>query len=234
MKKLFFALSYLCVIEVCMGIASDPALVCNADQLIDRSWNIVLARVVSARVSGGNGCGAVKYEFAVIEALRGNQKENFFIKGRKMHNLDEFSSFANHTENLFWSGSVGRMTVEEDTSIVPSFSVGWTYLVFLDRPYHVKAFEEVSAESDKWLLYVRERIASQKDDATQIRNSAVNRQIKYHVDKLLYGFPEIDKADKISIIKLCYNFGETNFNATNDDIESFFDNQVLEYTRTSP
>ncbi len=54
-----------------------------------------------------------------------------------------------------------RLDNEQDCEIHPSFAVGQTYLMFIDKPYHRKSFELImrtngnSLTQDKWLQYVK-------------------------------------------------------------------------------
>ncbi len=216
-----------------LGIAPDAALVCEADTMIERSWNIVLARVTSAELLESKNHNIVDYSFEVVETLRGNQKENFVIRGHRMEFNHDFSSFNNHTEELFWKRLIGRSHVYEDTAVVSRFSVGWTYLVFLDRPYHVKAFEEVSRDSDKWLIYVKNKIIEQKDSEDETKKNALNRQVQFYIAELLNGYPEIEKANKISIVNRCYEFVENNPDVMNSEINLFFNKQI-ENAKSAP
>jgi hypothetical protein len=226
MKLNLILLGWLLASMTSFGIAPDTNLVCETDTFIERSWNIVLARVISAEVSDCNSHNVVDYCFEVVETLRGDQKENFCIRGHRMEFNHDFSSFKNHTEELFWKRSIGRSHVYEDTAVVPRFSVGWTYLIFLDKPYHVKAFEEVSRDSDKWLIYVKNKIAEQKGSEGDIKRNAIQRQVQFYISELLNGYPDIDKDDKLSIIKRCYEYVENHPDTTNSEVESFFMKQL--------
>jgi hypothetical protein len=128
-------------------------------ELIGRTKNIALAQVVKAEVLRGT---EVRYTFNRIKSISGSPAETFTIVGRALVD-GELTTFGNHTERLFWS-SVGRSTNDTDCQIYPTFVVGGTYLVFLDRPYHVKSFEQIvrthgdKQSKDKWLQYVEDNV----------------------------------------------------------------------------
>ncbi len=172
----------------CYGIASADYQVSHCDALINRTYNIVLARVVLARFMGGANC-EVMYELEPVQVLRGNQKDRFSITGEYLRSADDLRSFIGHSDTNFWHNAWGRILPDEDRIIHPRFSVGRYYLIFLDKPYHVKSFEQVSfsPEADKWYVYVKQKVDEQKDSEENIRYRAGMRlvsELAHDVNKL--------------------------------------------------
>ena len=130
-----------------------------AEQLLKRSKNIVLAEAIKAELQP-DGLG-VLYTFRAISQYRGIRQREFRLEGLPASpNGKDFERFVDHFDERFWSDSGGRSYPAPDCEIYPAFSLGTTYLVFLDKPYHIKSFEIVSslagnaATKDKWLQYV--------------------------------------------------------------------------------
>jgi hypothetical protein len=127
------------------------------EQLITRTKTIVLAEAIRAELVGDE----VRYTFRTITPLKGTPKDQFQINGRPDSDLD----FNNHFDTLFWENpSTGRTLNGPDCDIHPGFSVGHTYLIFLESPYHVKSFERITRThgardtKDKWLQFVENHI----------------------------------------------------------------------------
>ena len=127
----------------------------HADDLISRTNQIILAKVVSAEISeNGN---EVSYKFKTIKLLKGNHLETFEILGYPLFE-DEVKSFNHHNSEDFWTNHGGRVNGWTDCEIHPGFAVGLKYLVFMGKPYHVKSFELIYGTNDKWLLYVEGKL----------------------------------------------------------------------------
>lgn len=131
------------------------------DELISRTNVIALAKVVRAEV--GEDGFEILYTFQTIKRLKGQVNEQFQILGYPAVWEGENRRFNNHFDASFWENSGGRVQNDTDCKIHPAFSVGGTYLVFLDQPYHVKSFEIVirthgdASKKDKWLQHVENR-----------------------------------------------------------------------------
>ncbi|RMB09005.1 hypothetical protein BXY39_1652 [Eilatimonas milleporae] len=66
--------------------------------------------------------------------------------------------FDAHEDDRFWSDArTGRVRFGTGCSLQPQFLAGTRYLLFVGPP-HVKAYEAVPADDDRWLAYVRERL----------------------------------------------------------------------------
>lgn len=134
-----------------------------ADELISRTKTIALARVVKAEL--GSDKRNVEYSFEVITRLKGHAPENFNITGWSANGEGENIRYNEHADGQFWSNFGGRSSNAPDCEIHPAFVVGGTYLVFIEKPYHVKSFEIIqryggsASNRDKWLNYVQSKVA---------------------------------------------------------------------------
>jgi len=157
------------VVLLVMGVAvAFPALGCEVqppeqytppDDLISRTNNIVLAKVVGAEMQSDGY--SVLYTFQIVERLKGQIADRFQISGYPSIWEGENRRFNDHSDKEFWLNSGGRSANDTDCQIHPTFSVGGIYLVFIDRPYHVKSFEIIirtHGDKDKWLQYVESHI----------------------------------------------------------------------------
>ena len=125
------------------------------DELISRTKNIVLARVMSAQLQEN---GSVLYKLKTQETIKGKAEEAFEIVGGPL-----WEGSMEHFEHHSIKGA--RLSNAPDCEIHPSFAVGQTYLLFLDKPYHRKSFEFIIRTGgspiiqDKWLQYVKKATA---------------------------------------------------------------------------
>ena len=149
-----------------------------ADQLIQRTNNIVLARAIAAEYSippeqiayseevkkGLAPPGSIiddkiiRYDFEVLETYKGKSEQKFSLRGHSLTSGDELNIFDNHKDPEFWEDDAGRLG-RSNCKLKVSFSVGQTYLMFLDKPYHRKSFERIisiknDSYMDEWLEYV--------------------------------------------------------------------------------
>ena len=134
----------------------------SPDELISRTKTIALAKVIKAEVAADGF--EVLYTFETIKPLKGKATDRFQILGYPGVWEGENRRFNDHSDESFWSKPGGRVANMPDCKIHPTFSVGGTYLVFLEPPYHVKSFEIIIRTHggtdirDKWLQYVERRI----------------------------------------------------------------------------
>ena len=132
------------------------------DELISRTQNIVLAKAIRGEATEDDY--EVSYTFRTIKILKGSALDTFEIMGRPSIFEGWNENFGHHFDENFWSASEGRLSNEPDCRIHPVFSVGGTYLMFLDQPYHRKSFEMILRTEgkadvrDKWLQYVESRL----------------------------------------------------------------------------
>ena len=109
----------------------------------------------------------VRYKFKSIETLIGPNPEIFDVVGTAPREAEELSDFDGHAAPNFWSQPAGRAAWYPDCQFYPSFAVGQTYLMFLDKPYGGRSFElirvpPVGVSRDRWLHHVREQIRKRK------------------------------------------------------------------------
>ena len=141
--------------------APPPEQRTDPDELIDRTENIVLAKVIEAKTMAN--FYDVLYTFETARVLKGHALSRFDLSGYPAIWEGENRRFDDHGDNQFWLPHGGRSSSDTDCQIHPTFSVGGTYLVFLDKPYHVKSFEIIIRTHgdpdtrDKWLQYVESR-----------------------------------------------------------------------------
>lgn len=132
------------------------------DELIARTQNIVLAKAIRAETT--DDAYVVSYTFRTIRVLKGSASDTFETTGYPAIWEGWNENFNHHFDEKFWSTSAGRLSSETDCKIYPAFSVGGTYLMFLDQPYHRKSFEIILRTEgkadvrDKWLQYVESRV----------------------------------------------------------------------------
>lgn len=135
--------------------APKPEQVSVPEELVSRVRRIYLAEAVERDSKGF-------IQFKVIETLKGKQKSSFSIEG-VLSESESGADFDRHLREDFWTKSGGRMQIEASCQITPSFSVGKKYLVFADKPYHLKSFELIaSVDADAWLKKVKELLKSVK------------------------------------------------------------------------
>ena len=157
---------------VLLGLASNawgcmvtpPEQTTDPDELISRTKNIVLAKVV--RADAGSSPWRVLYTLKTERTYKGNPPRAFQILGKRLLGPVSIETFDDHRDPAFWTKYGGRESHDTSCAIRPAFIVGATYLVFIDSPYHNKSFEEIyytgddHSEKDRWLDYVESTIAN--------------------------------------------------------------------------
>lgn len=160
----------------CLGAPSE--LFVHQDVLIERTENIVLAQVSSAKVTDiqkeyeakysgelladiigrlSFGYDSVEYTFKTLVVLKGKSEETFTIEGSSPVER-ELSTFDDHQAEQF-KGRSGRLFNGPDCRIRPTFDVAGVYLIFLGEPYHSKGFEKIRRiHKDKWYSYVKSKL----------------------------------------------------------------------------
>ena len=146
----------------------------GVDEQIALASDVYLAQAVAATPLEGN---AVEYRFVVLQRLAGPERRTFTLSGRAAGTPAflaggpanagerERATFDHHTAPAFWQRGGGRATNGADCAIHPVFTLGDSYLVFLDSPWTWRSFERIEAvdgavdEGDRWLAYVRAGLA---------------------------------------------------------------------------
>jgi hypothetical protein len=141
-------------------------------ELVARTATIVLAeartaeerfRVTTTTPSGElKGRPSVKYTFATLEALKGAPAPEFSLEVWLWHPhagagaVDDFD----HHRDPAWRELGGRVgEVDPDCEVSPRFVPGAHYLLFVEKPWHVLGFEQISTRDDAWLAEVRRLVA---------------------------------------------------------------------------
>ena len=157
----------------------------SANDLIDRTDRIVIAKVAplpsinqrennsgvgpkidlekerTKATQGQNGgdraispLGITK--LVVLQNIKGAGADTIFVASDPNTPHSE-NNFNHHRSKEFWSDDmIGRAKLQENCKISVSFSAGLSYLIFVGPP-HVKAYEIISDDNDRWLAYVRNR-----------------------------------------------------------------------------
>jgi hypothetical protein len=163
--KIIFTITFVTLLSISELLScsdTPPEQIVPASELIKRTKTIVLAKVTSAKI--GKDSHTVIYTFKTIEALKGAPQKTFTISGFPMMWEGELTDFDHHNNKEFWKNFGGRSDHDTDCEIHPSFSVGATFLIFLEPPYHKKSFELVirthgdKQTRDKWLSWVEAQI----------------------------------------------------------------------------
>lgn len=162
--------------STCFACYSPPTLQHVApDELISRTTTIALAKVLRAEVAKDGF--SVIYTFQTTRPLKGTPQKQFQVQGYPAVEGED-RQFNDHVDSTFWTNFGGRIHNDTDCQIHPSFSVGGTYLIFLDQPYHVKSFEIImraqgnADTKDKWLQFVESRIgASKSSNRSRVSNA---------------------------------------------------------------
>lgn len=132
------------------------------DKLISRTQNIILAQVVKAELKDDD---RVLYTFKTVRRLKGQTSDTFALEGSNL-SVGDLADFNSHFAPQFWMQARGRTSSFEDCEIHPAFSVRSIYLVFQDKPYHIRSFELITRSEgdhktkDKCLQYVERSVAS--------------------------------------------------------------------------
>lgn len=177
-------LSYWLVIKVSiLGICLVPSLsfacyntpiefIVSDESLVSRTSKIYWAEAVAKKDN-------FEYEFKVIDDLKANRASGLLDKILSFLHINNYEPVSGNTSNFtlqgydrpyksgdfnlhkdesYMTGWQGRVEMAPDCELNPTFEVGKKYLIFFDKPYHFKAFEEVSSIDDKWYLKVRKLI----------------------------------------------------------------------------
>lgn len=135
-----------------------PHQMIQPQHLLEQSRNVFLGLVVKAELQKD---GVVRYDLRVEKPFAGVQFwETVVIMGDPPPAGRGDDTYSNHYDDNFWSPESGRSYSDISCRIKPNFSVGGTYLVFLDTPYTRKSFERIvkthgsEGVKDSWLTFV--------------------------------------------------------------------------------
>lgn len=172
----WISLGLISYANACIG--PRPHFRMHYDELIDKSENIYLVSVEpieQAYFRRNNtdlhkACGEkfCMHEMKVIEVIKGAPAALPAVYNLKRGKVNDFD---HHSAEPFWNDWVGRSSgdFEFDCMGAPAhfFKAGETYLFFPDFAADAKAAEVIRSDDDKWLKYVRERVAAADEKASK-------------------------------------------------------------------
>lgn len=144
--------------------------VLTPDEQIEMAVDVSVAKVIRSSTSFpsyGSERHAVTYEFVVQEHIVGADEPRFIIIGTDEETRDKPRS-SDHSDREFWERGGGRLYNGADCVLRPNFKVGEFYLVFRGSPAAWRSFEHIEAvdgkpnPDDKWLSYVKGKLAFRK------------------------------------------------------------------------
>ncbi len=167
----------------------SPTLISSADELIDRTKRIVIAqslpfseaepesesdrpipldreRDMKKATEGERYPERVVARrklarFGVVENISGNGPEIIYLASSDATDAGD-GDYDGHRADQFWTDEhAGRAAIAVDCQLDVSFVHGSKYLIFVGPP-HVKAYERVAVDDDKWVEYVRARISGSR------------------------------------------------------------------------
>jgi len=148
----------------CACFSTPQEQIVADEELISRTKTIVLATVIKAELTEDNQ-NSVRFHFTKVRTLKGDSPQHFTIDGDSAAHGDPLDDFYGHSKPSFWESGGGRSWHDTDCAIHPTFAVGGTFLIFLDKPYHRKSFELILRSpdaapevQDKWLKWVESHI----------------------------------------------------------------------------
>lgn len=127
----------------------------DSKDLVQRSKRIYLVRAKDSQdLASPTSFANVDYKFEVLETLKGEPVTELTLAGTQFQASNE-KNFANHRSKEFWKPMGGRAHVNPDCSVAASFEKGQRYIIFPDEPFHLKGFERIDADGDRWLAKIR-------------------------------------------------------------------------------
>jgi hypothetical protein len=154
MKKLivliyviFFSLeSFACIV-------GSPGLIYTGDELIEKSKNIFLIKIID------------DFNSEIIEVLKGD-KSKYKNFGKRLSNYGmHFSNdFDNHRDIFFWEMNIGRSESHSCSGPEHTYIPGEMYLIFQGQYGARKYAEIIRSFDDNWYLYVKNKIANPQFD----------------------------------------------------------------------
>lgn len=117
-----------------------------------------LRKVLEARVENDNrNAPAMRLvRLKIAEVLKGPPGDYIYQAARTLAAGSAQGDFDAHRAGTFWNDpSAGRSGFDVHCRAATQFEPGNTYLVF-SGPFHVKGYELIENEDDRWLAHVRE------------------------------------------------------------------------------
>jgi hypothetical protein len=135
-------------------LTEDSSWNWSKDKLITETKTIVLAKVIDAKKSEGNGHlkgRGWNYKFETLEVIKG-------LTDREPLMLEDFQGPAD-------GSTVVSSRTTYDPACLPAvgFQVGKTYLIFLNS-FHRNGYDEIKSSEDPWLTQVKSVVRPKKPD----------------------------------------------------------------------
>ena len=120
--------------------------------LVDSTPAIVLARAVS--FTDPDGGSLATFTFEAVRTLKGNPPKSFRLDGYHAKKVGSPGDFQQHKDPKFWAFEAGNSIQPGNCQAHGLFEVGQTYLIFLRRDSHYRAYENIRSPEDLWLKVV--------------------------------------------------------------------------------
>jgi len=134
-----------------------PELFRDHAALVDEAKMIFVAE---AKASGNN---PKMCQLHIVRALKGIAPATLPINCRTPSSSDWLTDFSAHSDTAFWQRRSGRLGIAGNCTLVsPSFQLGHHYLAILGVEPDTKQFEEVAGPTDRWLIFVQNRLQESK------------------------------------------------------------------------
>ena len=171
---------------IVVGLVSSPARPCLQRprnlvrphaQIVDQARQIFLAVATGSRPTAGIPFveKPVVYSLRVTRVLKGQVGQAIEAPARGFLRVGQTiempgdgdrafdPKMSDHADEDFWKRAAGRMSVMPNCVMAPpTFAVGHQYLILIGDPDDSKDLERVESDSDKWLVFVANRIAAAK------------------------------------------------------------------------
>ena len=130
------------------------------EKVIDAADIIILAKAVSFNLNRNDPSNEGVFYFKAIESLKGATPNEIKVRGVIEENYPMArNTFSNHKKEEFWRTKIGRITMNSTACfLVPTFTIGSTYLLISGKADDTKHYELITSKSDKWLIFVRNRL----------------------------------------------------------------------------
>ena len=163
MRSLLVILCLVISIDVYSCVVAPDSMWDSNQELVNSTPHIALARVTDFQ-PGKTGWVHGKFEFEVIENLKGNPPTTFSLDGYQYGKIEVApGDFKEHKDPAFWAYDAGNSILPGDCSAYGIFYKGGQYLIFFRDESHPRAFEEIASAKDLWLSVVNLLI---QDEAT--------------------------------------------------------------------
>lgn len=132
-------------------------------ELVQTTNVITLAKVVGSKSTGPGHF--YKFTFETVRALKGTPPRTFELVGYDQSQAKGPGDFSGHNAPEFWAFDSGNTIQPGDCVAHGIFQSGETYLIFLRKASHYRAYENVRSETDLWLRTVQVLIHAENSSA---------------------------------------------------------------------